>query len=103
SDPEGVTKFFTTDKFGFADKVDDAVEDLAGINNSLLVSKARSLQDRVDIYQERVDNWSVRLERRREALLKKFYNLETILGKLQNSLSAVSSIQALPPLTAQTN
>lgn len=101
SDPEGVTKFFTTEKFGFAAKVDDVVEGLAGIKNSLLVSKARSLQDRVDVSQGRVDSWTVRLERRREALLKKFYNLENILGKMQNNISAVSAIQALPPLSAQ--
>lgn len=101
SDPEAISKFFTTEKFGFAAKVDKQVEDLVGIKNSLLVNKARSLQDRVDVFQERVDSWAVRLERRREALLKKFYNLENILGKMQNNITAINSIQALPPLTAQ--
>jgi flagellar capping protein FliD len=98
ADPETVKEFFTKDKVGFADKVDNLVETFTGVNNSLLVSRAAALQRRIDVNNERIDNWNVRLERAKEALLKKFYNLENALGKLQNSLSAVNSIQALPPL-----
>lgn len=101
ADPNAVKEFFTKDKVGFADKVDNLVETFTGVNNSLLVSRAAALQSRIDVNNERVANWNARLERSQEALLKKFYNLENALGKLQNNLSAVSSIQALPPLGAQ--
>lgn len=98
SNPEAVTKFFTTDKIGFADKMDDLLETMSGAKRSLLVNRAQALQSRIDIYNERIAQYNVRLTRKQESLLKKFYNLELALGKLQNNLSAVGGIQALPPL-----
>lgn len=98
SDPAAVKAFFTAEKRGFAAKVDDLMEDFAGINNSLLVSKTRSLIDRIAIYNDRIANWDVRLTRKQESLLKKFYNLETTLGKLQTNMNAIAAIQYIPPV-----
>jgi hypothetical protein len=39
------------------------------------------------------------LARQRERLLLTFYNLETTVSKLQDNLSALSSLQVIPPLT----
>jgi flagellar capping protein FliD len=82
--------------------LDDKIESLAGVKKSLLVSRASALQSRIDTYQERIDSWNVRLAKKKDSLLLKFYRLEDALGKMQSSISAVSSIQAIPPLgTAQ--
>jgi flagellar hook-associated protein 2 len=102
ADPEAVTDFFTTEKAGFAHRMDSLIETMAGAKNSLLVNRVESLQSRIEIYNERVDFWNIRLTRSRESLLKKFYALETLLGKMQNNLAAVGAIQALPPLGTTT-
>lgn len=101
-DPAAVSKFFTTDKQGFADKVDNLVETMVGVKNSLLVNRSKTLQSRIDTYSERIENWNVRLTKKRDALLKKFYNLELALGKLTNNLNTIGSLQALPPLGSTT-
>jgi flagellar hook-associated protein 2 len=101
SNPDAVTKFFTTEKNGFASKVDKMVETMAGVKNSLLVNRVKSLQSRIDVYSERIDFWNERLVKKRDALLKKFYDLETALGKLQANSTAVNGIQVIPPLGSQ--
>lgn len=97
ADPEAVTKFFTTEKIGFAAKMSDRIEDLSGANNSLLVNKASSLLSRIQDYSERVATWNQRLTRSRDAMLMKFYKLESAIAKVQNNLTAINSIQYISP------
>jgi flagellar hook-associated protein 2 len=99
-DPDAVTQFFTKDKTGLANRLNDKIESLAGVKHSLLVSRASALQSRIDVYQQRIDDWNIRLAKKKESLLNKFYRLEDALGKMQSSISAVSSIQGVPPLGA---
>ncbi len=100
SDADAVEEFFTTETVGFANKVSALIETLAGEESSLLVNRAVALQARIDVNTQRIDFFTSRLERERENLLTKFYNMESVIGKLQNNLSAIGAIQALPPLTA---
>ena len=47
-------------------------------------------------YQQRIDQWNIRLAKKKDALLLKFYRLEETLGKLQTSISAVTGSDAAP-------
>lgn len=98
SDPEGVEEFFTTGVSGFAEKVDSLLEQMVGVGNSLLINRITTLQNRIEVNEQRIDRLSARLDSSRELLLTQFYNMESIIGKMQNDLSALSQIAALPPL-----
>lgn len=91
ADPEEVEKFFTDTKRGFGPRADAVIETIVGKNNSLLVNRSRALQTQIDDFGARLDTWSERLVKKRDRLLKQFYDLETAVSKIQNSFSAVSS------------
>ncbi|PQO30701.1 hypothetical protein C5Y96_14670 [Blastopirellula marina] len=96
-DPKAVETFFTRETTGFAHKVFNLTEQFAGRNNSLLVSRAQTLQARADLNTDRIKAMTERLERKTESLLKEFYNLELTIGKLQNNQTALSQIQYINP------
>lgn len=97
SDPEGVEKFFTEETTGFADKVFNLTEQFAGRGNSMLVSRAQTLQSRADLNTDRIKSMNERLARKQEQLLTQFYNLEETIGKLQNNLTALDGIGYISP------
>ena len=95
-----VERFFRDENLGFAKRVDDLIETLAGEDNSLLVNRANSLQSKIDSNTDRVEFMTQRLDAERERLLKQFFELETIVGRLQSNLGVISGLQPLPPLTS---
>lgn len=100
ADPKAVEEFFTTKERGVADKIDALIETLAGRDSSLLVDRAIALASKVEVNEGRIAFMDERLERKREQLLKMFYNMELAIGKQQSNLNALAAIQPLPPLTA---
>lgn len=98
SDPSSIEEFFTKENRGAGFKLDDAIESLVGVDNSLLVNSARTLTQRIDSNTERIAFFDDRLAKKREALEKTFYNLELAIGKLKNNQSALDQIQYIPPL-----
>jgi flagellar capping protein FliD len=100
ADPDAVTAFFTTESLGVADKFNALIETLAGEGSSLLVNRAQALQQKIDVYQERANFLNERLDAERQRLLTHFYNLELAISKQQENITALSQIQALPPLTS---
>ncbi len=96
-DPEGVEKFFTEETTGFADKVFNLTEQFAGRGNSMLVSRAQTLQARADLNTDRIKSMNERLARKKEQLLTQFYNLEETIGKLQNNQTALDGINYISP------
>jgi flagellar hook-associated protein 2 len=98
-DPAALKKLFTDKSRGFAPKIDDVIEKLAGDDNSLLSSRTKSLTDIIDTNKKRIDNMSDQLDRQRDRMLLEFYNLEITVSKLKDSLSALSSLQVIAPLT----
>lgn len=95
SDPSGVEKFFTDTSRGFAKKLDEISETLAGINNSLLLSRNNTLQQQIDAFQLRIDDMTSRLARRKTILETKFYNLELAVQKIQSNQSAITTLTNL--------
>jgi flagellar hook-associated protein 2 len=98
ADPAQVEEFFTKEKLGFAAKLDTLIERLAGAGNSLLVNRNQSLQRRIENTSGRVDGLNKRLDHERERLLTYFFRLETTIARMQDNLSAISSLQPIPPL-----
>lgn len=103
SDPNGVEAFFTDATRGFAKKLDDLSEQLAGVNHSLLLGRNNTLQMQIDAFQLRIDSMTERLERRRTVLQTRFYNLELAVQKIQSNQTAISTLQNLAAAFAPSN
>jgi flagellar capping protein FliD len=95
--PDEVKQFITSTDTGFTDKFNKLVEQLAGVGNSLLVSRAGALTRKYDTNTERIEKYNARLDRQRERLLASYARIETVIAKLQanqtylNTLSSVAS------------
>ncbi|MCA9269296.1 MAG: flagellar filament capping protein FliD, partial [Planctomycetales bacterium] len=103
ADPDAVEQFFTDDERGFSARLDTMAESLVGPQTSLLISRVAALNNKIDQNDQRVARLNERLDKQRELLLSQFYAMESIIAKLQDSLSVVQSLQALPPLTVSSN
>ncbi|MCA9123745.1 MAG: flagellar filament capping protein FliD [Planctomycetaceae bacterium] len=99
-DSGDIERFFTQASTGAAHKLFNTLERLAGVGNSVLVSRSAALQTTIESNTERVNALNDALDKERERLLETFYRLEETIGKLQNNLSALAQIQAIPPLTS---
>jgi len=95
SDPLAVQEFFTDETSGFAKRLDDLLEQLAGEGSSLLASRIEALSAKIDENQQRIDTMNQRLSRQREQLLLEFYRMELAVAKI---LSAQSYIQNIKPI-----
>ena len=98
--PADVQRFFTQESTGAAHKLFNSLERLAGVGNSVLVSRSAALQTTIDSNAQRVTALSDALEKERDRLLDTFARLEETISKLQSNLSAIGQIQAITPLTA---
>jgi flagellar hook-associated protein 2 len=98
--PDRVEQFFSHDQFGAVKRISDVAEQLAGENDSLLLTRIKTLQTRIDNNEQRIADMNESLERERESLLNEFYQMELIVARLQTNLTALSQIQLLPPLTS---
>jgi flagellar hook-associated protein 2 len=97
-DPEAVKQFFTAEEFGFADRLEKVTHGLATDDNALLISRLDSLTSNIRQNNERIEFLNDRLERTRERLINQFVKMEESIAKIQANLTAITSIQALPPL-----
>jgi len=101
ADAQAVRQFFTTEELGLAARLNATIERLAGAGNSLLVNRNQTLQRQIELNNSRIDTLNKRLDREREALLAQFLRLETLVSRMQNSLNALSNLQAVPPPVAR--
>lgn len=98
-DPAAVEQFFTSTATGLSDRFDRVLEQLAGVENSVLVNRSLALSDTIANNEIRIDILNDRLKSSKELLLKSFINSELAIGRIQGDMNAVQSISALPPLT----
>jgi flagellar hook-associated protein 2 len=96
--PQAVRELFVTEELGFVDRLDKVVEALAGEENSLLVNRSRTLNNKTESNADRIAFFNERLSRQRERLLLEFFRLEQTIGKMQTAIDSIGQIQALPPL-----
>lgn len=96
-EPQAVQQFFAAKDTGFAARLDRLLEQAAAPQGSLLASRLKALENKVTAQQSRLEAMNKRLEAERQRLLLEFYRMETAIGKLQNNMNAISSIQVLAP------
>ncbi|HEX3598969.1 MAG TPA: flagellar filament capping protein FliD, partial [Lacipirellulaceae bacterium] len=101
-DPASVKSLFTDAKNGFAPKLSATIDQFAGETNSLLSAKVDSLDDTIDSNNKRIAQMTDSLARQKDALLAEFDNLETTVAGLKSNLTALQSLQVLPPISSAT-
>ncbi len=99
-DPQAVEQFFTDGEAGLSEKFGNLIDQLSEEGNSLLGHRLKGLRDKIVRNQQRITFMEERLTVERERLLLDFYNLELTIGRMQADLAALSSIQALSPVTS---
>ncbi len=75
---EGVVSYVQ----GLASILQDAVINITQIDTGIIDSRITSYEKQIETIKDQVENIDERLALRRESLYKKFYEMETILGKL---------------------
>lgn len=100
SDPEGLQNFLTDADNGVVVKLNATIERLAGEENSLLAARSDSLKDSIEANADRLEKLSLQLERQQERLYLQFYQLESVIAKLQSGLAAIQNLQVIPPLSS---
>lgn len=108
ADPEAVREFLDKPDTGFVDRVDAALTTYVGAVSDgsakaiegVLLFGIQSLDRRIQTNKSRLDNMDVSLERQRARLTAKFQRMETAIAQMQNSLSSLQGLAALPPITS---
>ncbi|HRF00747.1 MAG TPA: flagellar filament capping protein FliD [Pirellulaceae bacterium] len=100
SNPNGIRQFFTTEESGVTARFKSEIDRLTGIGDSLLLTKTRTLQARIDSSEERSAAMQQSLDRQRTRLLKQFFTLESTIQKLQSFQTSIDSIQPITTLTS---
>jgi flagellar hook-associated protein 2 len=98
--PTAVEDLFTHETLGLSAKLKTAIEQLAGEENSVLSARAKTLSDIITSTNERITFMNERLTRERERLLNEFALLESTVAAMQQNLTALSSMQIIPPLSS---
>jgi flagellar hook-associated protein 2 len=98
-DPSAVERLFTNKTLGVSARLKTAMDQLAG-EDSVLELRAASLADVIKVNKDRVTFMDERLAHQRERLLANFAQLEATIAAMQQSLTALASLQIIPPLTS---
>jgi flagellar hook-associated protein 2 len=99
-DPESVKALFSDSKYGISKKLSDTIDQLAGPKNSMLVARADALSTTIDNNNDRLTLMSASLDKQRDALLAQFNALESTVAGLKNNLTALQSLQIIPPISS---
>jgi flagellar hook-associated protein 2 len=94
-DASGVETFFRDADKGIVAKLGAVVDQLAGEDTSVLARRSDVLADKIKINQTRLDAFATQLDNQQTRLTNQFYQLESIIAKLQQSQSALGDIQNL--------
>jgi flagellar capping protein FliD len=81
-------------------KLKTAIEQLAGEDDSVLSSRSKTLADIITTTKDRIKFMDERLARERERLLTEFALLESTIASMQQNLTALASLQIIPPLSS---
>jgi flagellar hook-associated protein 2 len=94
--PEAVKDFFANETNGFSKKAKEVADSLAGVESGALLARNNALQQTIEQNASRIAAMDLRLERQRERLLQQFIGMEQAIARLQNNLSALNQLQAIP-------
>ncbi len=99
-DPDAVRKLFADPNHGIVTKLNSKLDNLAGAQHSVLSSRLESLSTTIDNNNDRLTQMTASLSKQRNALLAQFDALETTIAGLKNNLTALQSLQIIPPITS---
>jgi flagellar hook-associated protein 2 len=102
-DPGALTKLFTDPALGVSAKLKSITDRLVGSSGSALSSRSATLATAIEKNTERIAVLDDRLARQRDRLFLQFTTLETTIATLQQNLTALSSLQIIPPLSTSRN
>lgn len=102
-DPEAVARFFADNQVGFGKKLDQLLEQLAGVDKSLLAQRLEGLSRKIDWNTRRMEQWDERLRIQRERLLAEFYRLDRVIGQMQSQLAVVERLNNMAGSIVQVN
>lgn len=102
-DPEAVTKLFTltttdgdeTVKLGLAAKLEEEINALTDSGTGLISRQFNSLQDKVDLYNERAKDMQELLDLKEARLTAQFTAMESALAALQGQQAALAALSNL--------
>jgi flagellar hook-associated protein 2 len=97
-DPESVEQLFADEDVGLVAKLEGIVDRLAVDENSALGSRGSSLADKIEANNARIATMNETLEREQDRLFAQFFQLESIIAGLQQSLDALANFTPVPPL-----
>ncbi|HUU42827.1 MAG TPA: flagellar filament capping protein FliD, partial [Planctomycetota bacterium] len=92
---DDVLAFFTTEETGFADRLKDLVEEYTDPYESIFTTKSEALDRRIDLFNERVEHIADLLALKEQRLIKQFTQMESVLGRLQSQMNAISNIRVI--------
>ena len=92
ANPQAVESFFTTEGKGFSAVAKKLIDELSGVENSVLTSRSDAIQRRIDDNNERITALNLRLDSEKTRLLNQFYGLEKTIASLQNNQKSISGI-----------
>jgi flagellar hook-associated protein 2 len=97
-DPESVEQLFADEDVGLVAKLEGIVDRLAVDENSALGSRGSALADKIEANNARIATMTESLEREQQRLFAQFFQLESIIAGLQQSLDALANFTPVPPL-----
>lgn len=98
--PQEVQDFFSKEKTGLSARFDAMLEGMCGAENSLLSERLKAMEDKITDSQKRMDFMDARIKAQEVLLYSRFYAAELAIAKMKDTLSAISSIKAIEPLTS---
>jgi flagellar hook-associated protein 2 len=90
-----VEQFFAIDEIGFADRLNEVAERIAGVGQGMLLSRSQTLATQVETNNSRVDVLNRRLGQERDRLLRRFQETEAAIAKIQSSQAALEQIRLI--------
>ncbi len=85
----------TFSQLGVAEKLGVLANDLTSSVDGMITRKGRTLDDQIKLQQNRITAFDVRLDSRRQVLLRQFTAMEQAIASLQTQSSALSSISSI--------
>lgn len=111
TDPDAVKNLFAavqntidgkTIPQGLGYAMSDKITRLIDPVNGIIIQENKTLDNRTDQFQDRIDSLDKLLQSKRERLERQFANMESVLSGLQSQQQALGQIQSLAPLSSST-
>ncbi|MGC4002996.1 MAG: flagellar filament capping protein FliD [Pirellulales bacterium] len=93
--PDDLKKFLSDDTTGLGKRMDKMIESMAGVNNSLLISRAAAISKKYDVNAAQIEFLTARLDRQKERLTTQFQNMELAISKIQSNSSYLQTLSQL--------